>query len=175
MTDKLCTQCHIIKPLSEFYKRTLSFDGYQPSCKSCDHHRAAERRRKYPERHRMWCRRWKEANVERKKFTDRRSFLKNKYGITIEGYDIRYDAQNGKCAICKREGKRFTTNGRKDSLEIDHCHNTQEIRGLLCRSCNMGLGLLSDTPEGLHRALQYISGHHNSNTALYRFRVSNCS
>lgn len=54
-------------------------------------------------------------------------------------------AQDGCCGICKR---------REDErrLVIDHCHETMEVRGLLCDQCNTGIGLLSGDST-----IQYLS------------------
>lgn len=157
MTYKECSKCHETKPLSDFYKRQASKDGYQPCCRICDIERGRKLRKKYPGRYSDSTRKWKESHKERINFLNRRSFLKTRYGITTEKYDELFDSQYGKCAICGKAGKRFTTNGRKDSLEIDHCHQKQNVRGLLCRKCNMALGLLGDSPQLLHGALAYIN------------------
>jgi hypothetical protein len=39
---------------------------------------------------------------------------------------------------------------------LDHCHNTKKFRGWLCNTCNLGIGALGDTIEGLERALAYL-------------------
>jgi Recombination endonuclease VII len=58
--------------------------------------------------------------------------------------------QNGLCAIC----------GNKESerrLALDHCHDTGKIRGLLCGTCNTGIGMLKDSVELLEAATKYLS------------------
>lgn len=42
------------------------------------------------------------------------------------------------------------------SLAIDHDHDTGRFRGWLCHRCNLGIGLLGDTPDGLIQALNYL-------------------
>jgi hypothetical protein len=42
------------------------------------------------------------------------------------------------------------------NLVVDHCHNTGDYRGWLCRNCNQGIGKLGDTIEGLEQALTYL-------------------
>jgi hypothetical protein len=61
--------------------------------------------------------------------------------------------QNGKCSICNGLD---TANKR---LAVDHCHETGKIRGLLCGSCNRGIGLLKDCHETLKKASEYIFTH----------------
>lgn len=57
-----------------------------------------------------------------------------------------YIMQQGRCAIC----------GRKGALVVDHDHNTDEVRGLLCGNCNTGLGMLQDDEAVIARALAYV-------------------
>src|ERR1700756_1150603 len=74
--------------------------------------------------------------------------LKWKYGITADDYNKLLASQGLACAICKRApGKRM--------LEIDHNHQTNEIRGLLCKSCNLKLYGV-DEKEWLETALKYL-------------------
>lgn len=57
--------------------------------------------------------------------------------------------EDGLCKLC----------GKHDAhLNMDHDHATGAFRGYLCRNCNMGLGKLGDTIEGLERALTYLRG-----------------
>lgn len=55
------------------------------------------------------------------------------------------------CQICGRASEP----GRR--LSIDHDHVTGEIRGLLCASCNYGLGCLKDSPALLDAAKAYLT------------------
>lgn len=41
-------------------------------------------------------------------------------------------------------------------LEVDHCHQTNQVRGLLCGPCNRALGLLKDNIGNLERAIAYL-------------------
>lgn len=59
-----------------------------------------------------------------------------------------YNKQFGKCALCKRY--------LADTYVLDHNHTTGAIRGLLCRPCNSGLGMIGETPEALDRAANYL-------------------
>jgi len=63
--------------------------------------------------------------------------------------------QNGKCAICKKPETRKTGNKIRE-LSIDHCHKTGKVRGLLCDSCNNGLGRFKDSVKLLESALKYL-------------------
>ena len=73
-----------------------------------------------------------------------------RYGISSDFFGDLWQEQNGCCAIC---GTRL-----KDKFYIDHNHKTGQIRGLLCSSCNVGIGLLKDSPDMLSKAIKYLSG-----------------
>lgn len=72
--------------------------------------------------------------------------LRTRYGITQSQYNEIVEKQESKCAICSKERK----------LYVDHCHETNKIRGLLCHQCNTSLGLLQDNTEILQSAIDYL-------------------
>ncbi len=83
--------------------------------------------------------------------------LKKLYGITSEEYNSMVDKQNGLCAICGSPEKTFDSNTKQTKvLSVDHNHETGQIRGLLCNSCNRGIGLIGDSPEKLLSAIKYM-------------------
>lgn len=71
-----------------------------------------------------------------------------KYGISLSTA-LEMLAKQGGCAICGCGLDR-------DTMNVDHCHTTGVIRGILCGKCNHGLGLLGDTMESVAIALQYL-------------------
>jgi uncharacterized protein YlaI len=97
---------------------------------------------------------WKELHPETYRISQRRHHLK-KYGITIEEYDVLFKKQEGKCAICD-ESK--PVRKRDNNLHVDHDHNNNQIRGLLCDNCNKGLGHFKDSVPLLQRAVNYLVG-----------------
>jgi hypothetical protein len=50
------------------------------------------------------------------------------------------------CVICGDFGE----------LVVDHCHTTNKVRGMLCGSCNLGLGKFKDDPQLLEFARIYL-------------------
>ena len=78
-----------------------------------------------------------------------------KFGITPEQYDAMLKEQGGVCAIC-REPETGRNRAGAVSLAVDHDHETGLVRGLLCNTCNRGIGLLKDRPDILRSALQYL-------------------
>lgn len=73
--------------------------------------------------------------------------LKHEYDLTVEQYQTMVSEQGGCCAICLRPERR---------LHVDHEHSTGRVRGLLCKKCNMGIGLLGDSPAVLTAAAVYL-------------------
>jgi hypothetical protein len=66
--------------------------------------------------------------------------------------------QGGVCAICRKPSDAVSKNGRTGSrLSIDHDHETGNIRGLLCRKCNLGLGNFGDDTDLLLAAVNYLT------------------
>ena len=82
--------------------------------------------------------------------------LKRLYGISIGHYEILYQLQDGKCAACKTpESTVMRKSGKQKSLHIDHDHTTGQVRGLLCRNCNLALGHAKDDPAILASLVEY--------------------
>ncbi len=89
---------------------------------------------------------WQSVARKRKKPEDRISIPRTEYRRLLE-------EQEYKCAIC---GKQHQSNGTRDSLSVDHCHETKIVRGLLCHRCNTAIGLLRDSPDLMGNAIRYI-------------------
>ena len=102
------------------------------------------------EKMREYQRKYRKENLEKVRLAARRSALMKLYGISLENYQDMFDAQGGCCAICNQISE-------EEHLCVDHCHQTNEVRGLLCRTCNRALGLFKDDPEILDRAKEYVS------------------
>lgn len=79
--------------------------------------------------------------------TDRDRRLRRTYGISEKIYKEMYDFQQGKCLICENY---------YDQLVIDHSHTSGNNRGLLCKTCNIGLGMFKDNPYLLEMAKNYL-------------------
>lgn len=90
-------------------------------------------KKRNPEKVKLYNKHWEERNKELLPRIHKNHNLKYQFGITIEDYDNIVKKQNGKCKICgKLPGQR--------ALAVDHNHQTNQIRGLLCIRCNLTLG-----------------------------------
>jgi len=107
--------------------------------------------------HQARCKVWNDAHreerivyhrkyniIHREELRERK--LVKAYGISLLQYNALLDSQGGACAICKR----MDWNGR--GPHVDHDHTTGKIRGIVCSSCNTGLGYIRDNP-GIARAM----------------------
>lgn len=81
--------------------------------------------------------------------------MRIRFGIDIE---TMLEAQNNQCMICE-VSLVFNTGDNAVSACIDHDHETDEVRGILCRHCNLGLGHFKDNIELLQKAAQYLKDH----------------
>lgn len=61
------------------------------------------------------------------------------------------------CQIC---GGEFGKRGKN----IDHCHSTGKVRGILCTQCNQGLGMFKDNQRLLLNAMVYLEKSRSRNT-----------
>ncbi len=77
------------------------------------------------------------------------------YGLKHEDFEQMWSRQNGQCAICRRQ---MLVGGRNsNSCHVDHDHASGVVRGLLCLSCNHGIGKFYDDPLLLERAASYLN------------------
>ncbi|MBA7572891.1 hypothetical protein ES708_14678 [subsurface metagenome] len=87
--------------------------------------------------------------------TTRAKHIKTKYNLSHEDWLKIWESQDGKCSIC---GKSFI---ELSDACTDHDHKTDEIRGLLCRECNLGIGFFNDNPKLTAEATKYLLGDFN--------------
>lgn len=168
---KLCRGCGQSKPLTAY-----SFDKrnkrYISQCKPCrslisrDYVRKnpekvrishAKTRKKNPEVYRRKAIKWVAQNREKARAINRlsaRKRLLRSLNMTIDDLKLACERQNGACAICEIK---IDLNGGKH-IHIDHCHETNRFRGILCIGCNTSLGKFGDSPERLDRAAAYLRG-----------------
>ena len=139
---KQCCKCKKELPFTSFGKHCRHKDGLRTRCKSCESEDAKDRRKRDLDKDYLGTR-----------LKERASNLQRMFGISIDYWKQKADAQDNKCAICNKEcitGKR---------LAVDHDHETGAIRDLLCSNCNQGLGKFQDSPQLLDKAAEYLRKH----------------
>ncbi|GAC1673005.1 MAG: hypothetical protein NVS9B9_29950 [Ktedonobacteraceae bacterium] len=172
-----CPACGLDKPSSEFAKRNKNKPTYHWLCKRCHTAENMERyRKKHPgsaERLSLKmeglkrCKKCLQVKSEDEYYRavwvcKRCTYLDKvhkKYGVSPEEYNETVAKQEGRCAICRVETQSFHT---------DHDHENLVFSGLLCMSCNHGIGKFYDNPELLLAAAQYLQkGKKVSNAAVH--------
>ena len=131
-----CSKCGETKLLQDFHKNRANVGGLRYECKAC--HKAYQKRYNKSAK-----------GAEIKKNNER----KLRYGVDNAWVEEQKARQGGICPICEMDLDK--PRGERGFC-IDHDHDTGEIRGLLCNSCNRGLGFLSDNPDRTHRATKYL-------------------
>ena len=125
---KTCTRCGDSKTVEEFPKRQ---NGQPKSwCKSCRNMYERTRYQTHP------------GETERKRLESRI----RKLGASPEEVGVLVDRSGGLCELCQM----------KPGTHLDHDHVRGNLRGVLCNSCNTGLGFLGDNLAGVERALHYL-------------------
>lgn len=143
--NRKCNKCGEIKDLeTSFYKSRRKSDkdpnNRQYECKECTKKRIKAANRANPDK-------------------ARDQHLRRKYGITLADFNRMVLSQGNKCACCDTD----KPGGKHNQWNVDHDHVTGAVRELLCKDCNIVLGLVEDSPRHLQRLIQYISKHNGLN------------
>jgi len=160
-----------------------SIKGYRIRCKECVHKTRIKSYIKNKEKNIQYAADWKKANREkinvqvredRKNNPEKYRKWENDYynkkrdqislstslrarNLTKDFYDKMMEEQQYKCAICKQPETRMARDGKTITrLCIDHDHDTNDVRALLCHDCNTMLGKAKDSPELLIEAAHYL-------------------
>lgn len=170
---RVCTKCGAAKPVGdggEFYSRSRGYIEWRSACKSCEAEAAKKWSRANPEKKRatkrraykrnpakelVRCRQWRNANPEKLLAMRRR----HRTGWTQEMFNSAWVIQGGCCAICKVQLVKGGSGRQANSASADHCHHANKPRGLLCRLCNSGIGMLADSLDRLRSAVTYLEHH----------------
>ena len=102
---------------------------------------------------------WRQRNKSKIQAAYRAWDLKKNYGLTLEEFDQMFENQEGLCAICSKllcrcKGCSVPRSALRPN--IDHNHETGEVRGILCRQCNTGIALLHESGHVLKSAALYL-------------------
>jgi len=175
---KICNKCQINKDFKDFTLCKANKDGYHGTCKECRYGHKPHKpiliglkkcitcnENKDVELF-SWCSNHKVNKMSsckvcrnkirflkrkedpiKESLRKRKFRLKYRYNISLEEYQLMYTNQKGKCLICE---------DWYDKLNVDHCHETNKVRGLLCSSCNLALGSMKDKVSNFIKAIEYL-------------------
>ena len=131
---KTCLKCSVEKPLEDFYKFFDKWSNKQYAsarCKLCHQ----EYRRESP-------------TTPRNRKSEK---LQLRYGLTYEQWEKMKTNESYSCMIC---GITEAETARK--LDVDHCHSSGKVRGILCNPCNNMIGHAKDNVAALRAAADYL-------------------
>ena len=173
MITKVCSKCGVEKPLDGYVRDRNKRDGRRSECKECcrkTRGSVRRNRKRDPTSTTLECLRCHQVK-SRAEFSTNLLPNGTRYYFSIcrvcncaqqrdQTYRLKtgeYGAmlleQGGVCKLCSK-----TPEQNKEALAVDHDHKTGRIRGLLCRSCNYGLGRFCDDTNILTRAILYLRG-----------------
>lgn len=130
---KTCSTCGVTLDISFFNKSPAHKDGYHGVCKPCKNAARRGKRTETPEQNRDYN-------------------LKSKYGLYQCDVDEILEFQKHCCAVCDVH----ETEAEMGKLFVDHCHDTGEVRGMLCHHCNIMLGSARDVVSTLQAGINYL-------------------
>lgn len=128
---KTCTKCKQTKTIDEFNKIRILAGCYQKLTFVDGYHDLCK-----------ICKTQRRENYS----------LKHKYGMRRTDFDTMMKDQDKCCFLCKKDLSILP----RQKQHVDHSHSTGKVRGILCISCNHGLGKFQDNPELLRKAATYI-------------------
>jgi len=91
-------------------------------------------------------RKWHAANRDKSNYAKRAARL----GMTADELEAFLLKTKNRCMICGKRAK------AAEKFHIDHDHKDRAVRGLLCLSCNVGIGFFLDNPVLLQKAIAYL-------------------
>jgi hypothetical protein len=124
---KTCPRCENTFPLERFAINRTNSRGVGTYCLPCHNEVVRE-------------------NVQKNHGSTRNFHLKRRYDLTSEQVAEMVAEQDGMCAICDR----------KPAEHVDHDHATGDVRGILCFTCNVGLGNFGDDAALMREAADYL-------------------
>lgn len=131
---KACLKCSVEKPIEDFYKffDKWSNKHYTSSrCKPCH----LKHKHESPATPR----------------NNKAGKLKLRYGMTYEQWEQMRENEKYSCMICG-----ITEAEIDKKLDVDHCHNSGKVRGVLCNPCNNMIGQAKDNILTLRAAADYL-------------------
>ena len=139
---KQCCRCKEVKPLSEFYKKSSTKDGYYYHCKLCQNIHGKKHYEKNKSYYISKAEKWRKDNPG-----GRHKISNAKVAELLAKFD-------GMCWICRENPATHIDHDHSCCDKPNSCGNC--VRGILCASCNTGIGFLQDDVQILQAAIEYL-------------------
>ena len=163
METKTCSKCKQAKPITEFYHRKPG-NTLHSACKMCEREMAKDWYLRNTDKAKSKYREWRKDNPDAvKEYRSKnrakayQQELMRKYNVDSDWFEQQIKRQDGKCECC---GKQFEIGNKHTTPHLDHCHKTQQVRGILCNRCNSVLGLCEDDADLLASLERYLRKCH---------------
>ena len=133
--NKVCKLCEEEKSITDFYNfndKWANKSYTSARCKPC---------------HALY----KKSNINKSR-NSKAEKLKLRYGLTYDAWEELRESENFACMICGITEEEI---GRV--LDVDHCHTSNKVRGVLCNHCNAMLGHARDNVEVLKAGIEYLT------------------
>lgn len=129
---RVCIKCNLDKEDKDFYQDKRNLNWKNNICKKCQLIQNKEYMDKNPDKRYRWYKiyNWK------------------KRGINNPEQALELYIKTKRCDICNVSNK---------VLHLDHDHKTGDVRGVICTTCNLGLGAFLDDPNLLLEAITYLN------------------
>ena len=148
---KKCCKCKVFKHVCEFTRDKTRHDGLNHYCKECNNAKRKTWNSENPDIRKVYASEWKKKNSDKTSGYARKA----RYGLTREDYTAKLEAQGYKCECCDEP----LTLGKSRNTHVDHDHESGQVRGILCRACNLMLGHARDNPEVLLKGATYLEAY----------------
>jgi hypothetical protein len=168
----ICRKCNEDKPEAHFRVRRDSKSGRRRTeCRSCLTAASGAWHKAHPEVRNKNNRAYYERNKARQRARSlewsRRNpdkvfdtHMRRTFGISASIYAEMLQAQDGRCAVCRRpETAIDRRTGKVRRLHVDHNHATRRVRSLLCTRCNLAVGFLGEAPDVAEAVAAYLRAH----------------
>jgi hypothetical protein len=93
----------------------------------------------------------KEQEAVKKRQDNRWLAIYSMYGLTRDQWQVLFNKQNGSCAICGKSQDKLGY-----TLQVDFDHVLGKVRGLLCKKCNLGIGMFGEDITRIEKAIRYL-------------------
>jgi Recombination endonuclease VII len=150
------------QPIDQFSTMSRYPGERKRACRACCSAYTLKWRSEHPDEWKRWA---SQPGIKKRlsEYSKKHAY-KKKYGLDEAAYEAIRTSQDGRCAICRDPLRKWFAKwgekgNRGDAANVDHCHKTGKIRGLLCTRCNRALGLFRDSPTFCRSAARYLESH----------------
>ncbi len=152
---KTCRACKGTLPLTSFGQDLLGKLGLRATCKSCVNNRITTHKKANRARIRAREVALYRVNSDVTCLRARNKRLR-KHGLSVDQFLDMLEAQCDCCAAC---GRKFFYTSKKDWPCVDHNHETDAVRSLLCSACNTAIGLLREDEARIQAISRYLQAN----------------